>query len=164
MGRDQVIRLMAIVGIEGVRRGEHRTFATVGRPGNPPSPGPGQAGLGPAQPSGPRVGRRFPTCVDAGRLLLCQLRDRRVLQAHTVLEGEHVQDHTRGGLGPVRPASSQLLFHGHGPGPSAGAGSQYTFIAFTQALVEAGIAGSIGTVGRCPGHCPHGITSHAHRG
>ena len=38
MGRDQVTRLMAIVGIEGIRRGELRTWTTVADPKAPRHP------------------------------------------------------------------------------------------------------------------------------
>ena len=51
MGRDQVSRLMAIVGIEGIRRGDHRTFTTVSDPKLPRHPDLVQAGLGQPKPS-----------------------------------------------------------------------------------------------------------------
>ena len=51
------------------------------------------------------------------------------------------------GAGPVRPAPHRHPFHGNRSGASLGAGSQYTSIAYTTALVEAGIAPSIGSVG-----------------
>ena len=38
VGRDQVARLMRVVGIEGVRRGKHRTVTTRRDPGCGPPP------------------------------------------------------------------------------------------------------------------------------
>ena len=51
LGRDQVARLMRIVGIVGNTRGKHRTFTPVGPESGPP-PGPDQPGL--VHPNPPR--------------------------------------------------------------------------------------------------------------
>ncbi len=47
----------------------------------------------------------------------------------------------------VHEKKNRLPFHINRIGPSLHTGSQYTSLAFTEALVESGIAGSIGSVG-----------------
>ena len=73
LGRDQVGRLMAITGITGVIRGEHRT-RTTDRPVSRSR----QAELERAHRHRPAVGRRLHIRVDAGRVRLRRVRRRRV--------------------------------------------------------------------------------------
>jgi putative transposase len=161
VGRDQVARLMKILGIEGVRRGKHKTATTVSDPKAPSPTGPDRAGLGRPDPPGSVVGRRLYVSVDTGRVRLRQLRDRRVLPPHPGLESRHLQNHRLGplrlgplrlgplrlGPGAVHPAPSQQPVRLDRARPSQRRGSQYTSITFGEALIEAGISPSIGTVG-----------------
>jgi len=151
VGRDQVGRLMRIAGIEGVVRGAHRTRTTRRDAAAPRHPDLLDRAWD--TPTGPDqlVGRRLQLRVDAGRVLLRRAAHRRVLAADPRLAGHHVQDHTAGavhpGAGAVHPAQGRRPVRPDGLVHHSDAGSQYTSIAFTDALIEAGIAGSIGSVG-----------------
>ncbi len=153
LGRDQVGRLMRIVGIEGARRGEHRTTTTV------------RSADATAARYPDLVQRRWRTptrpdewwCADftyvwtlSGFVYVAFLTDvfsRRILGwrvttskstplVHSVLEQalftrrRHNSEFTASGL----------VHH-------SDAGSQYTSLVFTEALLDAGITGSIGSVG-----------------
>lgn len=151
LGRDQVERLMRIVGITGIRRGTRRTVTTV------------RDETAPRHPD--HVQRQWdaPTGVDqlwvadftyvwtlAGFCYVSFITDvfsRRIL-------GWRVSPSKATPL--VRSALEQALAvrHRHNPAFTArgllhhsDAGSQYTSLAFTAALIEAGITGSIGSVG-----------------
>ena len=52
VGRDQMGRLMRIAGVQGVRRGAHRTVTTTRDERAASEPGPGQTGLEDAEPAG----------------------------------------------------------------------------------------------------------------
>jgi putative transposase len=150
-GRDQVGRLMRIAGLDGVRRGRHRTTTTTRQQSAPRHPD--------------RVNRAWATptrpdqwwCADftyvwtlAGFVYVSFVTDvysRRIL-------GWRVSTAKTTPL--VMSALEQALFtrrRGNAAFTATGlvhhsdAGSQYTSLSFTEALVEAGIAGSIGSVG-----------------
>ena len=151
VGRDQVGRLMGIAGITGAVRGRHRTITT--------------------RRDGPRRGTRTwssvgwnaPTGIDqlwvadfsyvwtlAGFVYVAFVVDvfsRRILgwrvssskQTALVLDAFRQALHTRH-RGQLTWTATGLIHH-------SDAGSQYVSVAFTAELLEAGIAGSIGTVG-----------------
>jgi transposase InsO family protein len=151
VGRDQVGRLMAIAGIRGVRRGRHHTVTTRRDHGAT------------RHPDLVRRGWDAPTGVDqlwvadfsyvwtlTGFTYVAFVVDvfsRRILgwrvttSKHTAL----VTDALRAALNVRQRSESHwdatgLVHH-------SDAGSQYTSVALTAELLEAGIAGSIGTVG-----------------
>ena len=70
VGRDQVARLMRILGIEGVRRGKHRTVTTRRDPAAARHPDLINRAWNDADPAGPVVGRRLHLRVDPGRVRL----------------------------------------------------------------------------------------------
>ena len=72
-GRDQVARLVGILGIEGNRRGTHKTTTTVRDRGAVRHPD--LIGRRWHLPTGPVVGRGLHRCVDLGGLCVHQLRD-----------------------------------------------------------------------------------------
>ena len=162
VGRDQVARLMRILGIEGVRRrGRHRTTTTVADPKAPRHPDLINRAWGTPTRPGPVVGGRLHLRVDPGRVRLRQLRHRRVLPAHPGLAGIDVQDHPAGAVRleqalftrrrtDVRFTSTGLVYH-------SDAGQPIHPHRFTEALIDAGIAASIGTVGDALDNALHGI-------
>ena len=151
VGRDQVGRLMAIAGITGAVRGRHRTITTRSDRSAPRHPD--------------LVKRRWnaPTGIDqlwvadfsyvwtlAGFVYVAFVVDvfsRRILgwrvssskQTALVLDAFRQALHTRH-RGQLTWTATGLIHH-------SDAGSQYVSVAFTAELLEAGIAGSIGTVG-----------------
>ena len=151
VGRDQVGRLMAIAGIRGVVRGRHRTVTTRRDQGAP------------RHPDLVKRGWDVPTGVDqlwvadfsyvwtlAGFCYVAFVVDvfsRRVLgwrvttSKHTAL----VTDALRAALNVRQRHESH--WNATGLVHHSDAGSQYTSVALTAELLEAGIAGSIGTVG-----------------
>ena len=150
-GRDQVGRLMALAGIDGVRRGR-RTTTTTRRDATAPRH-PDLIDRAWATPSRPDQW----WCADftyvwtlAGFVYVSFVTDvysRRIL-------GWRVSTSKTTPL--VTSALEQALFtrrRGNADFTATGlvhhsdAGSQYTSLAFTEALLEAGIAGSIGSVG-----------------
>jgi transposase InsO family protein len=151
VGRDQVGRLMAIAGIRGVRRGRHETVTTV------------RDETADRHPD--RVKRDWdaPTGTDQLRVadfsyvwtlagfvyvaFIVDVFSRRILgwRVSTSMRTPLVTDALRQALSLRRRHESDwdstgLIHH-------SDAGSQYTSVAFTAELLEAGIAGSIGTVG-----------------
>ena len=153
VGRDQVARLMGIVGIEGVRRGKHRTRTTRRDPAAVRHPDLiSRAWKTPTRP-GPVVGRRLHLRVDTGRVRVHQLRDRRVLPADPGLADLGSRRPPRWSCPPSsRPCSPAAATTPGSAPPRAWCstptpGQQYTAISFTEALIDAGIAPSIGTVG-----------------
>jgi putative transposase len=151
VGRDQVGRLMGIAGITGAVRGRHRTRTTV------------RDEKAPRHPDLVKRGWDAPTGVDqlwvadfsyvwtlAGFVYVAFVVDvysRRILgwRVSTSRAAPLVTDALRQAL-DVRQrsdscwAATGLVHH-------SDAGTQYTSVALTAELAEAGIAGSIGTVG-----------------
>jgi putative transposase len=151
VGRDQVARLMAIVGIEGVRRGKHTTVTTV------------RDAKAARHPDLIRRAWSTPTRPDLWWVadftyvwtlegfvytsFVTDVCSRRILGWRTssskttplVMSALEQALFTRR-RADARFTSKGLVFH-------SDAGSQYTAISFTEALIEAGIAPSIGTVG-----------------
>jgi transposase InsO family protein len=151
IGRDQVARLMRVAGIRGVVRGRHGTITTRSDRGAPRHPD--------------LVGRAWdaPTAIDelwvadfsyvwtlTGFVYVAFVVDvysRRILgwrvsgsmRTKLVLDAFRQALHTRHRANAAW--TSQGLVH------HSDAGSQYTSVAFTAELIDAGIAGSIGTVG-----------------
>ncbi len=151
VGRDQVARLMRLAGIHGVVRGRHRTTTTRSDRGAPRHPD--------------LVGRDWdaPKTTDelwvadfsyvwtlAGFVyvaLVVDVYSRRILgwrvsgsmRTQLVLDAFRQALHTRH-RADAQWTSAGLVHH-------SDAGSQFTSVAFTAELLEAGIAGSIGTVG-----------------
>lgn len=151
LGRDQVARLMGIIGIEGVRRGQHHTITTRRDPGAARHPDLiNRAWHTPTRPDqwwvadftyvwtlAGFVYTSFVTDVFSRRIL-----GWRVSAAKTtplVMSALEQALFTRRRQ-DARFTSDGLVFH-------SDAGSQYTAISFTEALIDAGIAPSIGTVG-----------------
>ena len=151
MGRDKVTRLMAIVGIEGIRRGEHRTVTTLADPKAPRHPDlvkrawdlptrPDQLWVADFTYVWTLVGFCYVSFVTDvySRLILGW---RVSMSKTTPLVASALQQ----ALFARRRHNSR--FTSMGLVRHSDAGSQYTSIVFTQALLDAGIAGSIGTVG-----------------
>ena len=151
IGRDRVARLMAIAGIDGVRRGRHRTVTTE------------RDLRAPRHPDHIRRRWSWPTRPDqwwvadftyvwttAGFCYVSLVTDvfsRRILgwRVSTSKTTPLVLSALEQALFTRRRTSFEfttagLLHH-------SDAGSQYTSLVFTQALLDAGITGSIGTVG-----------------
>ncbi len=151
VGRDQVARLMGLAGIHGVVRGRHGTTTTR------------RDASAPRHPDLVARGWDTPEAVDelwvadfsyvwtlAGFVYVAFVVDvysRRILgwrvsgsmRTQLVLDAFRQALHTRH-RGDSVWTSQGLVHH-------SDAGSQYTSVAFTAELLEAGIAGSIGTVG-----------------
>ena len=151
VGRDQVGRLMRIAGIHGVRRGAHRTTTTT------------RDERAPRHPDLVRRGWKTPNrpdaiwCADftyvwsaAGFCYVSFITDvysRRILGWRAALSKttDLVTAALAQALTTRRRADAE--FTARGLIHHSDAGSQYTALAFTEELVAAGIAGSIGTVG-----------------
>ena len=151
IGRDQVARLMKIGGMVGTVRGKHRTVTTR------------RDEDAPRHPDLVRRGWHAPTATDqlwvadfsyvwtlAGFVYVAFVVDvysRRILgwRVTTTKHTGMVTDALRQGLQVRRRGDHEwspagLIHH-------SDAGSQYASVAFTAELLQAGIAGSIGTVG-----------------
>jgi transposase InsO family protein len=151
IGRDQVARLMKIVGIAGTIRGKHRTVTTR------------RDDAAPRHPDLVKRGWHAPTGIDqlwvadfsyvwtlAGFVYVAFVVDvfsRRILgwRVTTTKHTSMVTDALRQALQVRRRGehdwvAAGLIHH-------SDAGSQYVSVAFTAELIDAGIAGSIGTVG-----------------
>jgi len=150
-GRDRVGRLMAIAGIDGVRRGRRSTMTTRRDPTAPRHPDLiDRAWATPSRPDQWWVADFTYVWTLAGFVYVSFVTDvysRRIL-------GWRVSATKTTPL--VSSALEQALFtrrRGNAGFTATGlvhhsdAGSQYTSLAFTEALLEAGIAGSIGSVG-----------------
>ncbi len=151
LGRDQVGRLMRIAGVQGVRRGLHRTATTV------------RDERAPRHPDLVKRGWKTPNrpdavwCADftyvwtaAGFCYVSFITDvysRRILGWRAALSKttDLVTAALAQALATRRRADAE--FTARGLIHHSDAGSQYTALAFTEVLVAAGIAGSIGTVG-----------------
>lgn len=151
LGRDQVARLMGIVGVQGVRRGRHRTVTTRRDPAAARHPDlVKRAWSTPTRPDQWWVADFTYVWTLAGFVYTSFVTDvfsRRILGWRTsaskttplVISALEQALFTRR-RHDARFTSNSLVFH-------SDAGSQYTAIVFTEALVDAGIAPSIGTVG-----------------
>jgi putative transposase len=151
IGRDQVARLMRILGIEGVRRGKHHTKTTTRDPKAARHPDLiRRAWASSTQPDQWWAADFTYVWTLAGFIYVSFITDvfsRRILgwrvanskTTALVLSALEQALFTRR-RHDARFTSSGLVHH-------SDAGSQYTAISFTDALVEAGIAPSIGTVG-----------------
>ena len=151
VGRDQVARLMRLAGITGAVRGRHRTRTTV------------RDQTAPRHPDLVRRGWNAPTGIDqlwvadfsyvwtlAGFVYVAFVVDvysRRILgwRVSTTRTADLVIDALRQALDirqrvDTRWTATGLVHH-------SDAGTQYTSLALTAELHQAGIAGSIGTVG-----------------
>lgn len=151
VGRDQVARLMGIIGVEGVRRGKHRTVTTRRDPSAARHPDLiRRAWSTPTRPDQWWVAdftyiwtlegfvyTSFVTDVCSRRILGWQVSSSKATPL--VMSALEQALFTRR-RHDARFTSQGLVFH-------SDAGSQYTAISFTEALTEAGIAPSIGTVG-----------------
>jgi transposase InsO family protein len=151
MGRDQVARLMGILGIAGVVRGEHRVRTTESDPAAPRHPdlvkrawgaptGPDQLWVADFTYAWTLAGFVYVAfCVDVfSRRILgwtCSASKATRLVSTVVEQAVSVR----------RRANS--CFTATGIVHHSDAGSQYTALAFTKELLAAGILGSIGTVG-----------------
>lgn len=151
VGRDQVARLMATVGIGGVARGKHRTATTRSDPSAPRHPDRCQRAWDtPQRPDQWWVADFTYVWTLAGFVYVSFVTDvfsRRILgwrvssskTTPLVLAALEQALFTRRRQN-ARFTSSGLVFH-------SDAGSQYTSIVFTEALKDANIAPSVGTVG-----------------
>ncbi|HKA02870.1 MAG TPA: IS3 family transposase [Acidimicrobiales bacterium] len=151
LGRDQVARLMSIVGIEGVRRGRHRTVTTVRDRAAARHPDLiRRAWKTPSRPDQWWVADFTYVWTLEGFVYTSFVTDvcsRRILGWRTssskatplVMSALEQALFTRS-RADARFTAKGLVFH-------SDAGSQYTAISFTEALIDAGIAPSIGTVG-----------------
>jgi len=151
VGRDQVARLMKILGVEGNTRGKHRTVTTRRDPKAARHPDLiRRAWNTPTRPDQWWVADFTYVWTLAGFAYVSFITDvysRRILGWRTsmskttplVLSALEQALFTRR-RHDARFTSRGLVHH-------SDAGSQYTAIAFTEALIEAGIAPSIGTVG-----------------
>ena len=151
LGRDQVGRLMRIAGIHGVRRGEHRTVTTAAAAGALRHADLVKRGWSkPTKPDMWWVADFTYVWTLAGFVYVSFITDvftRRILgwRVSTSKETALVTSALEQALATRHRHNSQFTTTGlvH----HSDAGSQYTSIAFTEALEEAGIAGSIGSVG-----------------
>jgi len=151
LGRDQVGRLMRIAGIQGVRRGSHRTVTTTRDERAARHPDLVQRGwTAPSRPDAIWVADFTYVWTACGFCYVSFITDvysRRILgwRASTSKTSDLVTAALAQALATRRRASSE--FTAKGLIHHSDAGSQYTALAFTEELAEAGIAGSIGTVG-----------------
>lgn len=151
IGRDQVARLMRIASIHGVVRGRH-TIRTTERDEKAPRH-PDLVGRRWSEPTGPDqlwVADFTYVWTLAGFCYVAFVTDvysRRILgwRASMNKTTDLVHAALQQALFVRRRADS--AFTATGLIHHSDAGSQYTSLAFTQSLIEAGIAGSIGTVG-----------------
>jgi putative transposase len=151
IGRDHTHRLMAILGISGATRGRHRTITTRQDDKAPRHPDLiGRAWDTPTRPDqwwvadftyvwtvAGFVYTSFVTDVYSRRILGWRVSTSKTTPLVTAALDQALFTRRRHN---ARFTSTGLVFH-------SDAGSQYTAIAFTDALAEAGVAPSIGTVG-----------------
>jgi len=149
VGRDQVGRLMRIAKIEGAVRGRHTTTTTKrGGQGAPRHPDlVKRAWDTPTQPDTWWVADFTYVWTLAGSALLTDVYSRRILgwRVATSKTTPLVMSTLEQALFTRKRTDSRFTTTGlvH----HSDAGSQYTSVVFTEALIEAGVAGSIGTVG-----------------
>ena len=151
VGRDQVARLMRVLGIEGVRRGKHHTVTTRRDPAAARHPDLIKRKWStPTRPDQWWVADFTYVWTLAGFVYTSFVTDvcsRRILgwrvsasKATPLVMSALEQALFTRRRHDVRFTSNGLVFH-------SDAGSQYTALSFTEALIDAGIAPSIGTVG-----------------
>ena len=151
LGRDQVGRLMRIAGIQGVRRGVHHTRTTTRDERAPRHPDLVKRGWKrPNRPDAIWVADFTYVWTGCGFVYTSFITDvysRRILgwKTSSSKTSDLVTGALQQALATRRRASSE--FTAEGLIHHSDAGSQYTALAFTEELAEAGIAGSIGTVG-----------------
>jgi putative transposase len=151
VGRDQVGRLMRIAGVQGVRRGGHRTATTSRDERAPRHPDLVKRGWKtPNRPDAIWVADFTYVWTASGFCYVSFITDvysRRILGWRVSMRKatDLVSAALAQALATRRRASSS--FTAQGLIHHSDAGSQYTALAFTEELIEAGIAGSIGTVG-----------------
>jgi putative transposase len=151
LGRDQVGRLMRIAGIQGVRRGVHHTATTTRDERAPRHPDLVKRGWKtPNRPDAIWVADFTYVWTGCGFVYTSFITDvysRRILgwKTSSSKTADLVTGALQQALATRRRASSE--FTANGLIHHSDAGSQYTALAFTEELAEAGIAGSIGTVG-----------------
>jgi putative transposase len=151
LGRDQVGRLMRIAGIQGVRRGVHHTRTTARDERAPRHPDLVKRGWKtPNRPDAVWVADFTYVWTGCGFVYTSFITDvysRRILgwKTSSSKTADLVTAALQQALATRRRASSE--FTANGLIHHSDAGSQYTALAFTEELAEAGIAGSIGTVG-----------------
>ena len=151
LGRDQVGRLMRIAGVQGVRRGAHHTVTTTRDERAPRHPDLVKRGWSaPNRPDAVWVADFTYVWTACGFCYVSFITDvysRRILgwRASMSKTTDLVTSALAQALATRRRADSE--FTSRGLVHHSDAGSQYTALAFTEELAEAGIAGSIGTVG-----------------
>ena len=151
IGRDQVGRLMRIAGVQGVRRGHHHVVTTTrdARVGRYPDLVK-RGWKTPNRPDAVWVADFTYVWTASGFCYVSFVTDvysRRILGWRVSMSRttDLVTAALAQALTSRRRASSE--FTPHGIIHHSDAGSQYTALAFTEELAEAGLAGSIGTVG-----------------
>lgn len=151
VGRDQVGRLMRIAGIQGVRRGMHRLLTTTRDERAVRHPDlVKRAWKAPNQPDAIWVADFtyvWTACGFVYTSFITDVYSRRILgwKTSTSKSSDLVTGALAQALATRRRADSE--FSAEGLIHHSDAGSQYTALAFTEQLAEAGISGSIGTVG-----------------
>lgn len=151
VGRDQVARLMRLLGIEGVRRGRHRTTTTIRDPKAPRHPDLIKRDWGAVvRPDQWWVADFTYVWTLAGFVYVSFVTDvfsRRILgwRVSTSKTTALVLSALEQALFTRRRHNSR--FTSTGLVHHSDAGSQYTSVTFTEALIDAGMAPSIGTVG-----------------
>jgi putative transposase len=151
IGRDQVERLMRLLGIDGVRRGKRCTITTETDPKAPRHPDHVRRQWAwPTRPDQWWVADFTYVWTPAGFCYVSFVTDvysRRILgwRVTTSKTTPLVLSALEQALFTRRRTSME--FTAHGLLHHSDAGSQYTSLAFTEALKDAGITGSIGTVG-----------------
>jgi putative transposase len=151
VGRDQVGRLMRIAGVQGVRRGVHHTRTTTRDERAPRHPDLVKRGWKtPNRPDAIWVADFtyvWTACGFVYTSFITDVYSRRILgwKTSSSKTSDLVTGALQQALATRRRASSE--FTANGLIHHSDAGSQYTALAFTEELAEAGIAGSIGTVG-----------------
>jgi putative transposase len=150
IGRDRVARLMRGAGLCGAVRGRHRTVTTRQDKGAPRHPDRVNRGWDITAPNTVWVADFTYVWTYAGFCYVSFITDvasRRILgwkasmsKEAPLVTGALAQALFTRRRGPVQFTTNGLIHH-------SDAGSQYTSIALTEKLAEAGIAGSIGSVG-----------------
>jgi putative transposase len=151
VGRDQVARLMAVVGLVGVTRGKHRTVTTRRDPAGARHPDRcKRAWATPVRPDEWWVADFTYVWTLAGFVYVSFVTD---VYSRRILGWRVARSKTTPlVLSALEQAlfarrRTNMTFTATGLVHHSDAGSQYTSLAFSEALLEAGIAGSIGTVG-----------------
>jgi len=153
IGRDQVARLMRIAGIAGVTRGKHKTVTTKGDPAAARHPDLCKRQWDtPVRPDQWWVADFTYVWTLVGFVYVSFVTDvfsRRILGWRVTSTKTTPAGALRARAGPVHPPAHQRGLHRHRDGfpLRRRIADQYTSLAFTEALIDAGITGSIGSVG-----------------